>query len=610
MADTDFNPISYAAANIPQFRRNSHLAGVIRKAWLEEQADIRAKGEKNELEGYTRALIDTLELRTLNHQRFTPRDFLHAWFHGGRARPAHTEAERDAWAARCTEISLALQRHLTANDTLENKVLPGSALARIPHNRDAEEAFLIAVSNKGVMPPGDGLAIFGTGADLAEKSKEIRDAVERGERAHEVVSSLAFWPEENLSQVYQGIRLAISHGEFDPRLEEDFLNLLHGHMQFGAPEITEWQVRKLFEDSARGSSLYGIGDPAPFTAGLNAAIADHMAVSSTFDDTLNVPGDPKMLLVLNKEFGHNSTGRYATRKHAVNVEFLRLAARHLDVASSQLGEDEARDFLKRTHLDPAHVPPDVDVQSLIKNFNDGLDQVRAYRHEIAGDAAKKILEAHVNGQPGADIFKEKARYIATAAQHGNGDAQFIMGLVRQNGWDGQPANHRDAYEWYRHAANQDHIGGMAGAARLWRDGFEGWPSNPEAASVLMRNAASAHQRNPIDPAHPMHSYYQRAVGEFKEQGLLGRFAAKTGVQALWNRVARRATTPAAATPAARAKKSWKRRAIIGVTAAAIAGAAVLVTSRAHGAANNNISPDLSAPAPKKSAGWLHQYTRS
>jgi TPR repeat protein len=75
-----------------------------------------------------------------------------------------------------------------------------------------------------------------------------------------------------------------------------------------------------------------------------------------------------------------------------------------------------------------------------------------------------------------------------AAEQGNADAQFNLGIMYDNGED-VPQDHAEAARWYRRAAEQGHAGGQFNLGTMYAFG-EGVPQNDVEAMKWYRLAAN------------------------------------------------------------------------------------------------------------------------
>jgi TPR repeat protein len=95
--------------------------------------------------------------------------------------------------------------------------------------------------------------------------------------------------------------------------------------------------------------------------------------------------------------------------------------------------------------------------------------------------------APMSNQDNADITAAKMVAIRQAAEQGNVDAQYLLGLLKEDG-DGCDIDPIEAVRWYREAADQDHAGAQYRLAQLNEHGV-GCEINLTEAFKWYRRAA-------------------------------------------------------------------------------------------------------------------------
>jgi len=82
-----------------------------------------------------------------------------------------------------------------------------------------------------------------------------------------------------------------------------------------------------------------------------------------------------------------------------------------------------------------------------------------------------------------------ASFVKIAAEHGDEDAQFNLGLMYDKGEEGVPQNYAEAVKWYTKAAKQGNDGAQLNLGVIYYKGEEGVPQNYAAAVKWYSKAA-------------------------------------------------------------------------------------------------------------------------
>jgi TPR repeat protein len=108
------------------------------------------------------------------------------------------------------------------------------------------------------------------------------------------------------------------------------------------------------------------------------------------------------------------------------------------------------------------------------------------RPSLAAGAAFLLAALVLAFQPSA-AFAAEIDWIIRAAQNGDADAQFTLGVMYDNG-DEVRQSHREAFKWYLRAAKQGHVKAQYNLAVSYDNG-EGTNIDHSEANLWYRRAA-------------------------------------------------------------------------------------------------------------------------
>lgn len=139
-----------------------------------------------------------------------------------------------------------------------------------------------------------------------------------------------------------------------------------------------------------------------------------------------------------------------------------------------------------------------------------------------------------------DNFPEQMKWLRTAADQGNADAQYAVAYMYQLG-QGVPADGAEALRWYRKAADQGDAAAMVGIGHFYEKGAQGILKDLAEAERWYRKAADQGNALALGSLAELYEYsyqnyteamkwyrkgadkglifYQLAIGRFYEKGL-------------------------------------------------------------------------------------------
>lgn len=210
---------------------------------------------------------------------------------------------------------------------------------------------------------------------------------------------------------------------------------------------------------------------------------------------------------------------------AFEAEDFASARKHFEQAWDKLGYEEAAMMLGRIHLLGLGTAKDTkQALTWFRKITDGrfdpvADRMRFDPRSpdqltVRVDAAMMLAKIHMTGQGTRRDPAEARRWYAKALDFGFTPAAHLLGQAALIGYGGEKSG-RQALELFKQAAEQGHAPAAYELARLYRDGSDGVPRDPQRAGAWFLEAAKAGH---VEATYTAARMYDLGVGLPLDQG--------------------------------------------------------------------------------------------